>query len=66
MNKWIKCTDEVPEKYQPIIFLTKDGVFCGESWDGYFLIPIPYSSDSHSYPNKDVIAWMPLPESPNE
>lgn len=66
MAEWIKCTDEVPEKYQPIIFLTKDGVFCGESWHGYFLIPTPYSSDSHSYLNKDVIAWMKLPETPNE
>lgn len=65
MNKWIKCTDELPDDL--IDVLVTDGISVEIMWhdcDGY------WDSWTHvldrSICTEDIIYWMPLPKLPGE
>lgn len=54
--QWIPCSERLPVNYNNILICQRDGYvnvgYC--SLNGF--------KDVNSYPYKDVVAWMPLPE----
>lgn len=58
-RRWIPITDEKPEPYVDVIFCDVDGeIFKGSMFDNG-----DWYDDAYDDPVKNVVAWMPLPES---
>lgn len=56
VQQWIPCSERLPNNHDNILINQSDGYVNV----GYY--SLNYFKDVNSYPYKDVIAWMPLPE----
>ena len=73
MNKWIKCSDRMPEDMMDVLFtFVRDNIKCEyaighhepSGWNSCFLFNSMKLSNDKSIVN--VTHWMPLPEPPDE
>ena len=64
--KWIKCSDELPEKDKYVLIYGRNGIQVGLRTGNYFdpnlYIWEDYSCCTHEI--GEVTHWMPLPEEP--
>lgn len=58
-KRWIPCTESKPEPYRDVIFCDVDG----DIYKGSMYNSGNWYDDAYDDPVKNVVAWMPLPES---
>lgn len=58
-KRWIPCTKSKPDPYRTVIFCDVDGAIC----KGSMYNSGNWYDDAYDDPVKNVVAWMPLPES---
>lgn len=62
VNRWIPCSERLPDHYDDILFCERDRtIHKGYMyWDGTFI-------ENHvKFRKSDIVAWMPLPEPPEK
>lgn len=58
-KRWIQCTKSKPDPYRTVIFCDVDGgIYKGSMYNSG-----NWYDDAYDDPVKNVVAWMPLPES---
>lgn len=58
-KRWIPCAESKPEPYRDVIFCDVDGaIYKGSMFDNG-----DWYDDAYDDPVKNVVAWMPMPES---
>ena len=69
-NHWIFCKDQMPEMHKEVLVYYAPLLYYGENvitvgwWNGDDTWAV-YNGISN-VPNKNIIAWIPLPSPPNE
>lgn len=60
VNRWIPCSERLPDHYDDILFCERDRtIHKGYMyWDGTFI------ENYVKFRKSDIVAWMPLPEPP--
>ena len=58
VNRWIPCSDRLPEHYNEILFCERDRtIHKGYMyWDGTFV------EHDVKFKKNDILAWMPMPD----
>lgn len=64
-NVWINVKDQIPDDYEPVLFVTNQRRVCAGFYDAVekrFILNGPHHQ--FEYPADEIEYWMPYPKAP--